>query len=109
MGYDPGMANNKLPHTPKPWNYTASSDQGLVFGPKGENIVPHQPSGFTTAEQHANARLIAAAPELAEALTDVLSGYAYDYHELTDGEYGDIETMPSVIKARMALQKAGLA
>lgn len=58
-------------------------------------------------EAEANARLIAAAPDLLAALNGVLEHYANRYHDLTDGEHGDIEPFQAVKRARAAIAKAG--
>jgi hypothetical protein len=65
-------ATTKAAHTPGPWHYQDESDAytHIVRGPKGEFVVsaPQDTSG--TAE--ADTRLIAAAPEMLEALEGVL-------------------------------------
>ena len=68
-------------HTPGPWNYAGPSDIGRdtysIYG-NGPLAYTAGPSDYgETAE--ANARLIAAAPDLLEALKDVVSQIAaYD-------------------------------
>ena len=60
-------------YTPGPWHFTASDPEGLVYSEDADfPIVPHQPSGFTRPEQIHNARLIAAAPDMLEALKVLL-------------------------------------
>ena len=75
-------------HTPGPWEATGNlvrspmhQPEGL---PRGVQIVECRDGYFLphTAEAKANARLIAAAPELLEALkaaTDALAGGLWDY------------------------------
>jgi|1_EtaG_2_1085319.scaffolds.fasta_scaffold217733_1 hypothetical protein len=55
-------------HTLGPWYITASDPEGIVYSADDTLIVPHQPIGYTTEVQWANARLIASAPALLEAL-----------------------------------------
>ena len=79
-------------HTPGPWR--AGTEQGLSYhlSPRipilrdangttyaiGEVSYPTTPYGTNGAEQRAaNARLIAAAPELLAALEDMLGGWRY--------------------------------
>lgn len=62
-------------HTPGPWHigvrtYHAGRD---VYGPKGEPVAVADDAITTTPEAEANARLIAAAPELLAALDKLLS------------------------------------
>ena len=59
-------------HTPGTWYYTASDEDGLVYGANDTLILPHLILGRTPAEQHANARLIAAAPDLLAACEAVM-------------------------------------
>lgn len=54
----------------------------------------------------ANARLLAAAPELVKALENLLAKFQHEYSEMTDGEHGDIEDFPQVVAARAAVAKA---
>lgn len=67
------MAANKTPHTPGPWEY--HEEDGGVFAPANERKTGHCWTAIHDAErtggglpsmkeQKANARLIAAAPEL---------------------------------------------
>ena len=57
-----------IKHTLGPWYITASDPEGIVYSADDTLIVPHQPIGYTTEVQWANARLIASAPDLLEAL-----------------------------------------
>lgn len=67
-------------HTPGPWYRTSSSPDGTVYSADHTLIVPLQPIGYTSKDQWANARLIAAAPELLAALRDVVAQIAaYDH------------------------------
>ena len=77
-------------HTAGPWYITASSPYGIVYGADHTLIVPHYPIGYTTEQQWANARLTASAPELLEALKEVLE-LASGPHELCEDSYCDAD------------------
>ncbi len=82
----------KNKHTPGPWKATTCSDNGFsVKGPDGKSVAAYASSGRRDrGEQWANARLIAAAPELLEltkALLDLANG---DDPPITAGEVGRI-------------------
>jgi len=63
-------------HTPGPWKITAGYDRSTISGGMGESGHPHvvaevrHPTAFRIDEGPANARLIAASPEMLEALKD---------------------------------------
>lgn len=78
-------------HTPGPWMYAGAGaikrDYTAIGCTDGETIASawgHSNSGFFVSEEEkeANARLIAAAPELFEALLDMVSDHA-DLSEAT--------------------------
>ena len=87
-------------HTPGPWEvaYQDKNGQSVV---KGEHIEVatcwHHCVGSIEKEMHANARLIAAAPELLEALKEIV--------DAADGA-GWEQLDPSFKKARAAIAKA---
>lgn len=56
-------------HTPGPWYATASAPEGSVFSHDHELIVPWSP--LQSDRKMANARLIAAAPEMLDALREL--------------------------------------
>ena len=57
-----------ITHTPGPWHWTASCPDGtMTTDDKGARIALWPPQGGTV-EQCANARLIAAAPQMLRAL-----------------------------------------
>lgn len=59
----------KVTHTPGPWVelHDFDGDYGIFGGPNLVAVTNHD-----TDEDHANARLIAAAPEMLEALEELL-------------------------------------
>lgn len=79
-------------HTPGPWDWTKATnlseydgeELGRYLGIHAEDpgrggswVAVIEGDVFDAEEQEANARLIAAAPELLEALRDMLSGWRY--------------------------------
>ena len=95
-------------HTPGPWSQVPQSDGSTLIARRYETGNQMKPMGlrivgFTMArkdslqEDEANARLIAAAPELLEALKDMLDG-----HEDACTGYGE----GAADKARAAIAKA---
>lgn len=85
-------------HTPSPW-FTQQST-GLLRGKNGEHIATIHP---VKKEQEANARLIAAAPELLEALQNILSNLddgAFQITVMDDGEphAGNLDGIRDLIK-----------
>jgi hypothetical protein len=78
-----------MTHTPGPWRVCDEQEQ--ILGPEGEIIV------WETGTNEANNRLIAAAPELLEALEAIATG-AYD----TEGDWRSWV----IERARAAIAKA---
>jgi len=78
-----------MKHTPVPW--TLEYDYSLVMPAKdGNHIVTAGPIGPDEAsreEKRANARLIAAAPELLQALQDMLDMTRFQYKEMATYKY----------------------
>lgn len=60
----------EIKHTPGPW-HVGMKPGPIVYGPKGEQVSPLNIM-LDPEEAKANARLIAAAPELLDALKSVL-------------------------------------
>ena len=58
-------------HTPGPWGL----DGNLIEGPDGERVACITAYSRRTPKQKANARLIAAAPDLLEALRGMMDAY----------------------------------
>jgi hypothetical protein len=72
------MTANITEHTPEPWHiepFQEDEGKSIAICKAGKGIIavippPEDSPFFTTDEDHANARLIAAAPELLEALRE---------------------------------------
>lgn len=56
----------KVPHTPGPWRYCPANNGHMIAGAKPGYLAEVRDCG--SGDVHANARLIAAAPELLEML-----------------------------------------
>ena len=59
-------------HTPGPWKVVDSWDDYTIEGPNSEEIIFQDGPYGTPTIKEANARLIAAAPALLEALRDIV-------------------------------------
>lgn len=102
-------------HTPGPWNvfYKSKYDEWHVSTPIDGSSMKRAlfPDGIRTDNPEADARLIAAAPELLEALQVLSERIAY-YASLAEGEATNIEQWAytdgssDVAKARAAIAKA---
>jgi hypothetical protein len=93
-------------YTLGPWEAIKASHGPIdVFDPNGRDIVTVYGNAVCAISQEANARLIAAAPELLEALRGMLEGYAWD-HEKTAREQGEYQLVSYVRIARNAIAKA---
>lgn len=94
-------------HTPGPWQADGFEINKEGLEPKGSATVWHVAgTSYSLADpdtRRANARLIAAAPELLEALKDCL-GYVISDYESRDGGFGGAQE--SVDRARAAIAKA---
>lgn len=90
------MSNNQ--HTPGPWKHTGGFDRyEEIYSANGVNVAQMHSINF--AQRKADARLIAAAPELLEALR-VMVGFA---------ESDDFDGAPSLAalrNAQAAIRKA---
>lgn len=85
-----------MSYTPGPWNYGEDQrGRKKVFAPDHREVVRAMSA---RPERVANARLIAAAPELLEALKELLpEGW---------GDDDTMDHMPGVKRARYAIAKA---
>ena len=89
-------------HTPGPWlthkeGFSSIYIESRIGGGMLQEVASCGPTGEGSDQQEANARLIAAAPELLEALAEIVSA--------ADGE-GWNQLDPSLSKARAAIAKA---
>lgn len=85
-------------HTPGPWGIDTGGD---VIRSDGTTLLTREePSGCSLEETFANANLAASAPELLEALRDVL-GWIPD-----GGPWHTDAPLASVARARAAITKA---
>jgi hypothetical protein len=93
------MSNTK--HTPGPWSKSLSKTRFNIHAPSFLRLATAwiRPEGGSLDEIEANARLIAAAPELLEALEAVLR-----FDANMPGEYKHDVTL--AIKVRKAISKA---
>ena len=94
-------------HTPAPWEATPVSDYGTITilgrDKSGDFLVAEIQCGELPAADVANARLIAAAPELLEALVQVMKWIRNWSPEFTeDEEWGEDETaaLAAIAKAK---------
>lgn len=103
-------------HTPGPWQYSSTGPTMLGYSQPyavAQEGVPNLicgcfddvNGGIDTAQ--ANARLIAAAPDLYAALYELLK--EYDISNRLGDDDTDFGTLPPVVKAKAALEKAGAA
>lgn len=79
-----------LKHTPGPWD----NDNNVIWGGKNDNIIAVSAS-FKYKEGEANAKLIAAAPDLLKELRNMVESW-------DDDCFIDVE----IDKARAAIKKA---
>lgn len=95
-----------MKHTPGPWRFNA---HGAIFGPGGEPIQTCGEYairfGEGTEEAFANARLIAAAPDLLKACKMAFKDLEpFEWTDLPDG----YAVLATVRKLRAAIKKAEL-
>lgn len=102
-------------HTPGPWHLIrcGGKDGSAVatIEPKPDMMVAPNYWLVATAntlreEWAANARLIAAAPELLEALTAIVADFDMDRGAHIQEGGGDIEDTPEIGRARAAISRA---
>ena len=94
------MTETKTTHTPGPWTADVT-DWPLVVNDAREDVIATIPESESrySRQAEANARLIAAAPELLDALTGLLA--VYDQHLAGMGT-------PEARTARLLLQRVRL-
>lgn len=88
-------------HTPGPWRVGDAG--GTVFGPKGTGSFPEVVATVMTTHgrKKANARLIAAAPDLLEAL-EKITQHAFDDDTSVQDILTDFESMRDIARAAIA-------
>ena len=105
----------KAQHTPGPWKLntdgdTGMNDSGCILDSIGHVIVTDiygtYRNGRTTGEAEANARLIAAAPDLLAALTEAVDFIWDEMRENPDKEDMDGSIMDRLIELQTALISA---
>jgi hypothetical protein len=87
-------------HTPGPWSIIWFGGMQIGHEPTGEAVCTMWGSDTDPADpKHANARLIAAAPELLEALQEIVRKF--------DAAPDEVKNVPlGIMKARAAITKA---
>lgn len=90
-------------HTPGPWSVaeTRHKYDTVIRGTKGEPIAIALIAGYTKQEGAANTVLLAAAPDLLEALKVMVRDYAAAHASI-----GDLEMSPALLQAQRAIARA---
>ncbi len=96
-------------HTQGPWHVGAGNGEGSIFAENGRTRleiggttlypIARMGKGWNEEEDEANARLIAAAPEMLEALREMLSMFV-------DHEQYDEDSAQVISQTRQVLAKA---
>jgi hypothetical protein len=93
-------------HTPGPWTVFDSETDGQTYGINGADgraVVFYGATKYDGIRSRADARLIAAAPDLLAALRDIVSALGYEGH---DGWYSEPVHSDDVKRALAAIVKA---
>lgn len=90
-------------HTPGPW-HIGMKPGPIIYGPQGEQVADLRAHLLMPDESAANARLIAAAPELLEALKTMTDEYASSMRNAGVTHYP--EALAIVRQARAVIAKA---
>lgn len=85
-------------HTPGPWKIVDAWNDYMVEGQNGEEIIWQDGPHETPTINEANARLIAAAPDLLKALEGLLDCAIYGFDMPNDNQFA--------LNARAAIDKA---
>lgn len=88
-------------HTKGPW-HIGMKPGPIIYGLKGEQIADLRPHFLVDDEHAANVRLIAAAPDLLEALEDITSAYERALNRFGAHEWGTL----TIEDARAIIAKA---
>ena len=90
-------------HTEGPWSAaeTRHNYDTIIRGPNGEPIALALVDGYTKQEGAANTGLLAAAPDLLEALQVMVRDYSAAH-----ASCGDLEMSPALFQAQRAIARA---
>ena len=91
-----------MKHTPGPWKIGMRPGP-IVYGPMGEQVCNMRAPLLIEEENLANARLIAAAPAMLEALKDAIYHLEKLYIASTDHDHRAVKTL---LDARAAISAA---
>ena len=99
--------SDKTKHTPGPWASHAEV-AGVIYGPDGYQVCTTPRTTRRETERDANARLIAAAPDLASALQGIIPAYEAALERLCElgqgfGACMSVKVLPA---ARAAIEQA---
>ncbi len=101
-------------HTPGPWTYDMHDYSFYVFGPDMAMVADDDPRGLgiarmrgvgrgrEDAEQQANARLIASAPRLLEALNGLIGHAGLDVERIDSDDPPDAEWIEAIAAMKEA-------
>ena len=78
-GARPQAAAETAKHTPGPWR-DGTEGNFRIYGRDGQDVAEALPRVLNTREWRANARLIAAAPDLLEALKELQPFFEGEHH-----------------------------
>ncbi|WP_265497267.1 hypothetical protein [Providencia rustigianii] len=95
----------ELKHTPAPWKYTIRNANEIMTTFHGVTIGDVY-LDITTANQKADSHLIAAAPELLDALQKLVTEYKFTRSQLNGDTDEELENVLCVINANKAIAKA---
>ena len=91
------MPKTKAKHTPQPWTLINSDDGGYIIL-SGEKDIAKAESSEQSEEEAANARLIAASPDLLSAAEEAVS-WLGEYEDAADsGMAGLIKELKAAIR-----------
>ena len=108
--FEPSLGRPQFRHTPAPWFYQEGADAYTHIVRTGQYYFLCQLAQDTSGEAEANARLIAAAPDLLAALTALLESSVYADGEgsisVENGGCDDVQHRAIVEQAKAAIAKA---
>jgi len=100
------MTNESTKHTPGPWKAAnadtdASGTFNRILSMSEAEITPARAYGDTEEQRHANARLIAAAPDMLATLENI-AAHAYDDDTPIEDIYADFDRMKRAAEIAIA-------